>query len=165
MKVFAYGFSRELTKIAEKNRPPATVLTYDQVIILSALAGYDLVDRSDDKSFTIYHPNNHHGLDKRLNVCWVVSCSASELIYRPCVQALYHRGNDSRACSAMEDKMSSFLPLLGFVEMIKHPLPERVVFVPSELARHDSTHVMFLSEFKEKYKALFISLFNIFKIG
>ncbi len=155
MKEFAYGFSSALATLAHKHRPVPVSLTYDNIHLISNMAGYNLIDRPRG-GFTIYRADGIHGLDNGITVVWEVSASHDQLIYTPYANAIFYRGSDYRVTDAMEKVLSSLLYALDIQERFVVALPEVVVHIPTELRHSDVyTTVMFRSEFKEKYAALY----------
>lgn len=159
MKIFANGFSNRLRLVALENRPPATDLTKDQIIVLSDLAGYRLVDRTGyPDRFTIFHPDGFHGIDDGLFLNWHVRPSPNYwcLVFYPTLRFHYLRGSNTEVIEEMEDHLATFLPILGFKKEILIPQKEEMVALPDELIHpNTSILVMYLSEFQEKYRKLY----------
>ena len=162
MKNFDYGFSPKLAKFAQEHRPLSTSLSLEQIILLSSLAGYNLVDKPDGR-FTIYHSDGSHGLDNGITVIWNVSVFGNELQYRPYAKSNFIRGNSSKVTDYMEEVISCYLRVLGFKEVIRVQLPESAVILPREL-RHPGEYVfvMYVSECREKYRELYKFLKRIY---
>lgn len=161
MTNFASGFSKRLNIEATKHRPPSTTLSYNQIVALSALAGYRIVS---DKSkyaanFIIFHPDAEHGLDNGLHVIWHARTDGWNLIYYPTLQSFYIRGNKHKILYEMLDRLAKFLPDLGYQKEIVIPLEEEAITLPLELQKDgDVIFIMFKSEFQKKYQSLYAFL-------
>jgi len=161
MNIFANGFSKRLNIEATKHRPPSTALSYEQIIALSALAGYRIVSDKTKyaANFIIFHPDAEHGLDNGLRVFWHVRTNGRNLIYYPTLQSFYMRGNKDKILAEMLDRLTKFLPGLGYQKEIVIPLGEEVITLPNELAKTSGgIFIMFVSEFQEKYEPLYLFL-------
>lgn len=170
-KNFEHGLSPKILELATKNRPPSSVLTFEQIQVLAEHAKYRIMGH-DISHFVLFSINGGDedvaegvGIQTGLRVNWMPSIAREGLAFRPILETLIP-GEQVNPSETMLNNLERHLSKIGieFSRTIPWPKGERVGSVPTTLRSKpdNSLKYMFKSEMKREYYRLYLELKEVF---